>query len=221
MKNLINFLLMFLLPIMSYSQDIITFKSGEEIKVKVEEITPLNVSYKKFENLNGPIYTSKKTEIFMIKFENGTKEIFNTSEVIVKSQNKKIEQLDYRRARFYLQDSPISLKEADEYIKLKNNANAYKTFMEGKKMYSGSKPARVFGMMSGIAGTVVLGFSSLIYSAFGENMDYNSKKDFKTVMITSGVVAVAGWTTFGYGISLNFNSRKKFKESVNILNGVQ
>jgi hypothetical protein len=58
------------------AQDIITLKNGDEIKAKVQEIGLSDVKYKKFENANGPTYTLLKTEIFMIKYENGEKDVF-------------------------------------------------------------------------------------------------------------------------------------------------
>jgi hypothetical protein len=60
------------------AQDIITLKNGDEIKAKVQEIGLSDVKYKKFENANGPTYTLLKTEIFMIKYENGEKDVFTT-----------------------------------------------------------------------------------------------------------------------------------------------
>ncbi len=62
-----------------FSQDIIIFKNGDEIKSKILEVTIDQIKYKKWNNLEGPNYSSLKLEIFMIKFENGTKEVFNTN----------------------------------------------------------------------------------------------------------------------------------------------
>lgn len=59
------------------SQDIIVKKNGDEIKAKVEEILATEIKYRKFENLTGPVYSMPKSEIFMIKYENGSKDIFN------------------------------------------------------------------------------------------------------------------------------------------------
>lgn len=58
------------------AQDIITLKTGEEIKAKVVEIEPSVVKYKKWENLSGPAYSLNKSEVFMVQYENGSKEVF-------------------------------------------------------------------------------------------------------------------------------------------------
>lgn len=74
-QALLAFISIFIINI-CYSQDIIIFKSGDEIKSKVLEVAPELIKYKKWENQNGPIYSSAKTDIFMIKYANGTKEVF-------------------------------------------------------------------------------------------------------------------------------------------------
>jgi len=59
------------------AQDIIVLKNGDEIKSLVQEIGMEYVKYKRFDNQTGPVYNVAKTEIFMIKYENGTKDVFN------------------------------------------------------------------------------------------------------------------------------------------------
>lgn len=55
--------------------DNIILKNGEEIKAKVTEITTDEIKYKKWDNINGPTYSIKKSEVLMIKYSNGTKDI--------------------------------------------------------------------------------------------------------------------------------------------------
>jgi hypothetical protein len=65
-----------LMTCLSYSQDKIFKINGETIDSKIEEINVNDIKYRKFENLNGPIYTIEKKELRQIKFENGTIESF-------------------------------------------------------------------------------------------------------------------------------------------------
>ena len=58
------------------AQDVIVLTSGDEVQAKVTEVLPTEVKYKKWGNLDGPMYTESKATIFMIKYENGTKEVF-------------------------------------------------------------------------------------------------------------------------------------------------
>jgi hypothetical protein len=65
-----------------FSQDIITKKSSEDIQAKVLEVTTVEVKYKKFDNQNGPTFTILKSDLLMIRYENGTKDIFTEEKKI-------------------------------------------------------------------------------------------------------------------------------------------
>src|ERR1019366_5567938 len=60
----------------THAQDIITKKNGDDIKAKVLEVTQTDVKYKRFESLEGAIYTINKSDILMIRYQDGTKDIF-------------------------------------------------------------------------------------------------------------------------------------------------
>jgi len=77
-KLIITLLFSFVVKFLSYSQDILTFKNGTETKVKVTEVTSSEVKFKKFDNIDGPLYSILKSDLFMVKYENGTKEVFST-----------------------------------------------------------------------------------------------------------------------------------------------
>ena len=58
------------------AQDVITKRNGDDIEAKVLEILDSEIKYKKFNFLDGPTYTEKKSEILIIRYENGSKDIF-------------------------------------------------------------------------------------------------------------------------------------------------
>jgi hypothetical protein len=75
-----TFLLFLLITTTLSAQDIITLKNGEEIKAKVTAVNPNDIQYRKFNDKDGPLYTKYKSEVFMIKYANGSKDVFsNTS----------------------------------------------------------------------------------------------------------------------------------------------
>lgn len=80
MKSKIILTLFILLSaIISQSQDIITFKSGDELKVKIIEIGLNDIKYKKVDTSEGnPIYQVYKTSVVKIAYSNGV--IENISE---------------------------------------------------------------------------------------------------------------------------------------------
>ncbi len=73
----IAFLIALLTVSATHAQDILTLKNGNEIKVKVQEITPQEIKYKRFDNINGPLITILKNTASSIKYENGTTENLN------------------------------------------------------------------------------------------------------------------------------------------------
>lgn len=59
------------------AQDHIILKNGNTMEAKVTEIQSAGIKYKRVDNLNGPVYALPKSEVFMILYENGTKEVIN------------------------------------------------------------------------------------------------------------------------------------------------
>jgi len=57
--------------------DLITLKSGEDKSVKVIEVNDSEIKYKVCDNLDGPLFVTKKSDIFRITYSNGTVEVFD------------------------------------------------------------------------------------------------------------------------------------------------
>lgn len=55
----------------THAQDLLKFRNGEELNVKVQEITPQEIKYKRFDNLSGPLITILKSTATSIRYENG------------------------------------------------------------------------------------------------------------------------------------------------------
>lgn len=60
----------------AHAQDMLTKRNGDEIAVKVLEVTPTEVRYKRTDNPDGPLFIVLRSEVFMIKYANGTKDVF-------------------------------------------------------------------------------------------------------------------------------------------------
>ncbi len=76
MKNFLSVMCLLITFVGASAQDLMIKNNGDEIKVKVLEITNDNVKYKKHTNIDGPLYTVSKSEVKEIIFENGDKEVF-------------------------------------------------------------------------------------------------------------------------------------------------
>lgn len=59
----------------AFAQDIIILKDGKEISSKILEVNVGDIKYKKADNLDGPTYTVIKSEVFILKYGNGTKDV--------------------------------------------------------------------------------------------------------------------------------------------------
>lgn len=60
--------------------DLVMLKNGEEINAKVTEIGGLEIKYKLCDNLEGPVYTIPKHEVFKIKYANGSSTLISEIE---------------------------------------------------------------------------------------------------------------------------------------------
>jgi hypothetical protein len=58
---------------------LLTKQNGEEIQVKVLEITPSEVRYRRTDNPDGPLISVRRSDVFMIRYANGTKDVLGTA----------------------------------------------------------------------------------------------------------------------------------------------
>jgi len=58
--------------------DNIILKNGDEVYAKIIEITPEFIKYRKCDKLEGPLISIYKKDILMLRYADGTKEIFNS-----------------------------------------------------------------------------------------------------------------------------------------------
>lgn len=57
------------------AQDIIVKRDGDELQCRILEVSKNEVKYKRWTNQDGPAFSEKKSNIFMIKYENGEKDV--------------------------------------------------------------------------------------------------------------------------------------------------
>ncbi len=60
------------------AQDIIIKRDGSEISCKVERIGSIEIEFRRADqSVSGPIYSIAKSEVFMVRYKDGTKDVFN------------------------------------------------------------------------------------------------------------------------------------------------
>lgn len=94
------------------SCDVLVFRDGAEIKGKVSEVGVSEIKYKRCDASDGPTYISKKSELFMIKYSNGTREVIR-SEAPPQQQTqipaKKPGSSVYRSDKYKRQNHPLAM----------------------------------------------------------------------------------------------------------------
>lgn len=75
-----TYLLLLLLGLMAgtaHAQDRLTKRGGEVLAVKVVEITPSDIKYRRADNPDGPLISVWRSEVALIRYANGTEEVIN------------------------------------------------------------------------------------------------------------------------------------------------
>ena len=110
-----------IMPAYSYAQDIIVMRDGSIVQSKVTEITSSEVKYKKYSNLDGPLYTIDKSTILAINYENGEKETFSAEEQLTtisttpEAMSDEVSEEAKQRNREAIQQINSTIPEATKY----------------------------------------------------------------------------------------------------------
>lgn len=76
MKKILLSIISVLCSLSAIGQDVIVMQNGDEIECKLIEVGEENIKYKRLSNLNGPTFVEEKDDVFMIKYQNGEKDVF-------------------------------------------------------------------------------------------------------------------------------------------------
>ena len=96
MKKLILLSVLLCASLSAWGQDLITKKDGSDIEAKILEVTPTEIKYKKFSNLEGPIFTLPVKDILIVRYENGENEIFTTQPVVLNTDKEVVPGMRYQ-----------------------------------------------------------------------------------------------------------------------------
>ncbi|MCB4807235.1 hypothetical protein LG651_03155 [Tamlana sp. 62-3] len=113
---------LFLLPFISFSQDVITNIDGSTINAKILEISKNEIKYKKTNYLDGPLIIIDKKDISQIKYENGDIEIFQQTtsdkeKVYAEKEKSDISSIFNKGNKVFLEKSDDANNDALEYFK--------------------------------------------------------------------------------------------------------
>ena len=187
-----------------FAQDVITMKNGENIQALIQEIGLSEIKYKKIENPNGPDYTLIKTDVLMIKYANGSTDVFaesatpdestETATVAKVAQSKALSQNEGNRGRV---DIMQGNKVAEPPIKQVPSSKAL--ILEDMKIYSpnlysqyksGKRTSTISYILS-FAGGFLAGY------ALGEYLSDKEMTDERSTMIGIGGAGIIGGIALG------------------------
>ena len=203
-----------------FGQDSIYKKNGEIIASKIEEVNTSLIKFKKFNNLSGPLYSELKSEIFRIKFANGSIDTLNVTVEVKQEpiiQNKAIpdpgfvtkQSLMYRSYNdrdllYIIQKLPTS----DPKNKM---LREYANMMQYKRT---QYLANGLGFGIGFAVPVVVTYITLVnYNSYS----YNSRYDPTAVIVVGALAGAAIRITGQVLTKMNKNKRLNAKKNIMIL----
>ena len=176
MRKLVLAVILVFVAGLAMAQDVIVLRDGSTILSKVEEVSETEIKFKKWSNLDGPLYSMKTSAVMSINYQNGGVDKFSVkSEKKVSGFKKVNEGWMERKGKHLTLDGRVLMD--DEVRKLVGEQN-YKTYLGARKQIAAGNTCGGILALSLIAG--VTSFS--VYQ-------YAPKPAVKTVFIVSSAVA--------------------------------
>jgi len=76
MKKILLSVLSVAIAVAAKAQDVIVFRNADELQAKITAVSDNKLSYRRWDNLGGPEYTIDKAQVFYVRYQNGTKDVF-------------------------------------------------------------------------------------------------------------------------------------------------
>lgn len=176
----------------SSAQDIIVLDNdaGDELEVKVVEVSDYEVRYKKWSYQDGPIFTITTDKIFVIKYQNGDKQRFDAAPTtkVSKTKQSKNKKNKVKSANNKSNSNNKSPKKSNK--KGKQNSVTYKTYkskdIKPVVVPSSSKVTKTTKPVTKSSSTSVK-VKQTPQPKISNNKDYNSVNPFEKGYTTGGI----------------------------------
>ena len=159
------------------AQDVIVKKDGSTLLSKVVEINSAEIKYRKWSNLDGPIYTLNLSEVLSINYQNGEVDKF-----VVEEEEPLVQEI-IKEGRMERKGQSLTLDGCeltdDEVRRLIGEEN-YQTFLGARKQINTGNGFAGLLVISLLAGGISLG---AIYYGLGEPA-------FPIILVGSSVVTL-------------------------------
>lgn len=210
MKHIITLSILILIAISSNAQDTLFFNSGTQIRSKVLEVKPDVVTYKMYENIEGPTYTVYKHELHSIHYQNGYVE---TIQVVEDSPTPKKE-LNTHTELPSATESPTKLtckkgvvKQDNTILSAQQVKELFKTNQQALDLYTKGKKIEKVDNILATASLIIVGSVAVL--------------QLGGYVGTPAVIGACVYFVGAYTTATVFRTigRSKIKESVALYNG--
>lgn len=140
------------------AQDVIFRSSTDSIQAQVLTIGTTEITYRKWSNLNGPIYSMSINEIVAIRYANGTYDFFSNKSVETPEQTRQNNSILLTRSgNTYIYGNQVMDKKGTlEWLYTRNCSAAYEKFLSGFQTANVGWIMMCIGLTMDIAGTIVI-----------------------------------------------------------------
>lgn len=132
------------------AQDVITLKNGDEINGKVTKVTSTEIEYKLASNPDGPTYTKPVAEIFMVKYENGQKDVFNNTPAPATQQQVTVDiptGVTLERSRGEIVDAATNHTFSEFELQQMLGMDAYNDYVKARDSYKSTSNGLVWAYL--------------------------------------------------------------------------
>ena len=139
------------------AQDVIFRSSSDSIQAQVLTIGTTEISYRKWSNLDGPIYSISINEVAAIRYANGTYDFFSDKSVTTKEKSNQNSSLTLTRSgnTYYYENQVMNKQATLEWLESQNCPSAYEQFRSGIRTANAGWALMATGLMADLVGTII------------------------------------------------------------------
>ncbi len=179
-KYIYSFIALVSISMNSFSQDVITPVLGNDIQAKVIEVTKTDIAYKKWDNPNGPTLIIAKSDVLVISYADGKKEVIYLQ--VKEIEAKEVSEIKTRQPKI-----DTSSNVASGTITLKTGEDIQADIIEVNReviIYKTSNGLQDFIMTIPIAEVLLISYADgtkdLIYKQYNVSNELQSNVKLKT-----------------------------------------
>ena len=137
------------------AQDVIFLGASDSIVAKVVSVGVNEITYHKWTNLQGPIYSMPINQIAAIRYENGTYDFFNNKTLPVEQNTTSAQSLTRSGNTYMYGDLVMSQGQFEDWLSRQNCSTAYQQFHSGQKTANAGWALMATGLMADLVGTIL------------------------------------------------------------------